>query len=366
MSSTWGDTLKLSIFGESHGPAIGVVLDGLPAGEEIDMEQVLRFMDRRRPGKDPFSTPRKESDLPRVLSGVYQNRTTGTPLAAMIQNSDTHSGDYSELASVARPSHGDFTGFIRYHGFNDPRGGGHFSGRLTAPLVFAGALAIQMLERRGIYTGAHLASVAEVADRRFSPVSLSKEELLSPGQKAFPVLEDKAGEEMRERIETARMDRDSVGGTVECGVIGLPAGVGSPMFGGVENVLSSILFGIPAVKGVEFGLGFEGSRLTGSQYNDSFCLKNGEICTATNHHGGILGGITSGMPLLFSVAFKPTPSISQPQQTVDFISRTPKELVIKGRHDPCVVPRAVPCVEAAAALGVLSLLLDGVGGGFDR
>lgn len=358
MSSAWGDTLKLSIFGESHGPAIGVVLDGLPSGEELDMERILRFMDRRRPGKDPYSTPRKETDLPRILSGVYNGKTTGTPLAVMIQNSDTHSADYSELASVARPSHGDFTGYVRYHGFNDPRGGGHFSGRLTAPLCFAGAAAIQMLERRGVSVGAHLASVADIPDLRYSMAELTVQELLAPGQKSFPVLDDGAGEKMRRRIEEARLAQDSVGGTVECGILGLPAGVGSPMFGGVENVLSSLLFGIPAVKGVEFGLGFEGSRLTGSQYNDSFCVRDGEIRTGTNRHGGILGGISSGMPILFCAAFKPTPSISRPQQTVDFIRKEPRELVIKGRHDPCVVPRAVPCVEAAAAFGILSLWLS--------
>lgn len=321
MSSAWGDTFKLSIFGESHGPAVGAVLDGLPAGEEIDLERIQQFMDRRRPGRDAYSTPRKETDIPHILSGVYKGRTTGTPLAVLIQNGDTHSGDYSEMASVARPSHGDFTGFVRYRGFNDPRGGGHFSGRLTAPLVFAGAVAIQVLERRGVLVGAHLSSVAGIRDSRYSPVELTAQELLGPGRKVFPVLDDSAGEQMRRRIEEARAARDSVGGTIECGVLGLPAGVGSPMFDGVENILASVLFAIPAVKGVEFGLGFEGAALSGSEYNDSFCIRDGEIRTATNRHGGILGGISSGMPVLFQTVFKPTPSISRPQQTVDFISR---------------------------------------------
>ncbi|MDD3192302.1 MAG: chorismate synthase [Oscillospiraceae bacterium] len=358
MSSSWGNQIKLSIFGESHGPAIGVVLDGLPAGEPLDLDVLLSFMDRRRPGQNRFSTPRKETDAPHILSGFYQGRTTGTPLAVVIQNSDTHSADYAQMSSVARPAHADYTGYLRYHGAQDPRGGGHFSGRLTAPLVAAGGIAKQILARRGVVVGAHIFSVGCQNDLPFDPVGLTAEELAAPGQKTFPVLDAKAGESMQQLIESCRMAQDSVGGVVECGVIGFPAGVGSPIFDGLENRLASLIFGIPAVKGIEFGAGFEASRHFGSQMNDPFRLENGQIRTTSNHHGGILGGISSGMPILLRAAFKPTPSISRPQETVDFQKMEPTQLSIEGRHDPCVVPRAVPCVEAATALALLDAWME--------
>lgn len=358
MSSSWGNTIKISIFGESHGAAIGVVLDGLPAGIPIDMEDLLSFMDRRRPGKALFATSRKESDTPHILSGYYQGQTTGTPLAIVIQNADTHSTDYKEMEHIARPAHADFTGHLRYRGAQDPRGGGHFSGRLTAPLVAAGGIARQILRQNGIDIGAHIASVGEQHDLLFDPVRLHAEALFSPGKKVFPVLDDIAGEKMQKLIESCRMAQDSVGGVVECGVIGFPAGIGSPIFDGLENRIASLIFGIPAVKGLEFGAGFDAAKHFGSQMNDPFCIENGKIRTTTNHHGGILGGISSGMPMILRVAFKPTPSISQPQSTVDFKTMEPTQLTISGRHDPCVVPRAVPCVEAAVALALLDAWME--------
>lgn len=358
MSSSWGNQIKISVFGESHQAAIGVVIDGLPAGEPIDLDALLAFMDRRRPGQNRFSTPRRETDHPHILSGFYQGQTTGTPLSVVIRNGDTHSADYAQMSSVARPAHADYTGHLRYHGAQDPRGGGHFSGRLTAPLVAAGGIAMQILNRRGVQIGGHIASVGEVDDTPFDSVHLSLNALSAPGKKPFPVQNDLAGEKMQQLIESCRCSQDSVGGVVECAAIGFPAGIGSPMFDGLENRLASVLFGIPAVKGLEFGAGFGASRGLGSQMNDPFCLEDGEIRTLTNHHGGILGGISSGMPILLRVAFKPTPSISRTQETVDFKKLEPVQLSIKGRHDPCVVPRAVPCVEAAVALALLDAWME--------
>lgn len=358
MSSSWGNLIKLSIFGESHGTAIGVVLDGLPSGMPIDMDALLAFMDRRRPGKARFATSRKETDHPHILSGYYRGQTTGTPLAIVIQNGDTHSSDYVQMEHIARPAHADYTGYLRYHGAQDPRGGGHFSGRLTAPLVAAGGIALQILQKNQIFVGAHIASVGDRNDLSFDPVNLDAESLLAPGKKFFPVVDDMAGEKMQELIESCRMSQDSVGGVVECGVVGFPAGVGSPIFDGLENRIASLMFGIPAVKGLEFGAGFDASRHFGSQMNDPFCVENGQIRTTTNHHGGILGGISSGMPIILRVAFKPTPSISRPQNTVDFKAMEATQLSIQGRHDPCVVPRAVPCVEAAVALALLDAWME--------
>ena len=358
MSSNWGNQIKISIFGESHGTAIGVVIDGLPAGEPIDFDLLLAFMDRRRPGQNRFSTPRKETDHPHILSGFYQGRTTGTPLAIVIRNGDTHSTDYAQMASIARPAHADYTGYLRYHGAQDSRGGGHFSGRLTAPLVAAGGIAMQILAHRGVQIGGHIASIGEIDDIPFDPVTLSTDTLLSPGKKDFPVQNDHAGEKMQQLIENCRINQDSVGGVVECAAIGFPAGIGSPMFDGLENRLASLLFGIPAVKGLEFGAGFHSSRCLGSQMNDPFCLENRKIRTKSNHHGGILGGISSGMPILLRVAFKPTPSISRVQDTVNFQTMEPAQLSIQGRHDPCIVPRAVPCVEASVDLALLDAWME--------
>jgi len=359
MSSYLGKNLHVSIFGQSHSEAIGVTVDGLPAGEAVDLEELDRFLQRRAPGRTDTSTPRKEADKPHILCGLADGVTCGAPLAAVIENTNTRSRDYDKLKDVPRPGHADYTAQVRYGGFQDVRGGGHFSGRLTAPLCVAGGIALQILARRGIQVAAHILRVGEVADRPFDPMGERGETLDSVRRAPFPVLDQKAGERMRKTILEAREQRDSVGGVVECMVTGLPAGVGDPMFGGMESRMASVLFGIPAVKGVEFGAGFGAARMRGSEHNDPFGIEGGQVVARSNHAGGILGGITSGMPILFRCAFKPTPSISKEQDSVSLSRMEPEKLVVEGRHDPCIVPRAVPVVEAAAALVVLDALLDG-------
>ena len=354
MSSTYGENLKLSIFGQSHGAAIGMTLDGIPAGLPVDLEQLQTFLNRRAPGQNDYSTPRKEEDRPEFLSGLLDGHTCGSPLAAIIRNTNTRSGDYSNLKDCPRPGHADYTAQVKYGGCQDAAGGGHFSGRLTAPLCIAGGLCKQWLETRGIRVGAHIAAIAGVEDDAFDPM---KPQLDAVGTD-FPVLNPEAGAGMREAVSAARMSLDSVGGIIECAVTGLPVGLGEPMFGGVEGRIAQIVYGIPAVKGVEFGIGFEAAKLRGSENNDPFRMENGKVVTATNHCGGILGGITNGMPLLFRAAIKPTPSISQVQQSVSLSLGENRELVVKGRHDPCIVPRAVPVVEAAAAIAIFDLLLQ--------
>ncbi len=359
MASNWQHGIAISIFGESHGGGIGVVMDNLPPGIPIDLDKLSTFTARRTAKKgDTTSTARAEKDIPEILSGLYLGKTTGTPLCAVIRNQDTKSESYDNIQKLARPGHADYTGFLRYAGANDPRGGGHFSGRLTAPLTLAGGICKQILEQQGILVGAHIRSIMEINDTPYPTVSLDADTLLSAGAKPFPVLDDAAGDAMIARINDARMMQDSVGGVVECGILGVKAGIGSPMFDGIENTLSSLLFGIPAVKGVSFGDGFAATTHYGSENNDPFVGENGEIRTKTNHAGGILGGISNGMPILFSVAFKPTPSISQPQETVDFRTGTNETIEIKGRHDPCVVARAVPVVEACAAIGILGQIVS--------
>ena len=358
MSSLTGKKLVLSIFGESHGGGIGAVVDGFPPGFEIDTEKLSAFMDRRRPGRDSTSTKRKEDDIPEILSGVLDGITCGTPIAAVIRNTDQHSKDYGKLKDTARPGHADYTGFLRYKGFNDIRGGGHFSGRLTAPVVFAGGLCKQYLERKGVYIGAHLQSVAGAEDRSFDPVNIDREELLAPGKRSFPVLDISAEAAMRKAIDDARLEGDSVGGIVEVAAVGMPAGIGSPVFDTVEGRLAIAYYGIPAVKGVSFGSGFKAAKMKGSENNDPFTVDGGVIRTVTNNHGGVLGGITSGMPVVAHIAFKPTPSISRLQCTVDFRKKTEEEIEIKGRHDPCVAVRAVPVVEAMTALVLMDMLLE--------
>ena len=352
MSCNFGSKIKLTIFGQSHSQAIGCVLDGIPAGIKLDVERIEAFMARRAPGKNKISTARKEADTPRIISGVVDGVTCGAPICAIIENSDTRSGDYDKLRSLPRPGHSDYAAFMKHNGFNDIRGGGNFSGRMTAPLCFAGAVCIQILESKDIHIGAHISSIAQIDDCRFDAVGVTKENLDSVKSKLLPVIDDAKGEEMIAAIDAARSDGDSVGGTVECAVIGLPAGIGDPIFDGIENQISRIVFGIPAVKGIEFGSGFDGSRLRGSENNDAFTCTNGEIKTVTNNHGGILGGITSGMPVIFRCAFKPTPSIAKQQQTVNLSTGENELFTVGGRHDPCVVQRAVPCVEAAAALAI--------------
>ena len=354
MSSTYGENLKLSIFGQSHGAAIGMTLDGIPAGLPVDLEELQAFLNRRAPGQNDYSTPRKEEDRPEFLSGVLNGFTCGAPIAAIIRNTNTRSGDYANLKDCPRPGHADYTAQIKYGGFQDPAGGGHFSGRLTAPLCVAGGLCKQWLETRGIRVGAHIAAIAGIPDTPFDPMAPQLDRVGTD----FPVLDIDAGEQMRRAVAEARMAQDSVGGIVECAVTGLPAGLGEPMFGGVEGRIAQLVYGIPAVKGVEFGIGFQAANLRGSQNNDPYRMENGRVITATNHCGGILGGITNGMPLLFRAAIKPTPSISQAQQSVSLSRGEEQALIVKGRHDPCIVHRAVPVVEAAAAIAVFDLLLQ--------
>lgn len=357
MSSMIGEHVKLSIFGESHGGAIGCVLDGLPAGEPLDMEEIEAQMMRRAPGRDKTATTRKENDTPHIIAGILSGKTTGAPLAMVIENQNQRSGDYENLSRLPRPGHADYTGFVRYGGFNDVRGGGHFSGRLTAPLVFAGAVCRQILSRRSITVGSHILQIADITDKRFDAIAVDANQLRALSGAAFPLLEPAMEAPMRQAVEDARLEADSVGGIIEAAACGLPAGLGSPMFGGVENRLAPLLFGIPAVKGVEFGDGFGLAGMRGSQANDAYYYdENGKVATATNHNGGILGGITSGMPLVVRLAVKPTSSIGRPQQTVDLIKGENAELVVKGRHDPCIVLRAVPVVESALAIGLLDLL----------
>ena len=349
MSSTYGENLKLTIFGQSHSPAIGVTIEGIPAGEKVDLDALQRFLNRRAPGKNAWSTPRKEADAPEILSGLVNGHTCGAPLTAIIRNTNTRPQDYETLALTPRPGHADYTAEVKYGGYQDRAGGGHFSGRLTAPLCIAGGICLQLLAREGIAVVSRIASIADVCDEGAL--------LSSTAEKDFPVVSDACGETMRAAIAQAREAGDSVGGVVECAVLGAPAGLGDPMFGGMENRIAAALFGIPAVKGVEFGAGFGASKLRGSENNDAFSVENGKIVTETNHCGGILGGITDGMPIVFRAAFKPTPSIARAQQSVNLQSVTREKLAITGRHDPCIVPRAVPCVEAAAAVAVYDALL---------
>ena len=345
--------MRHMIFGESHGPAIGVVLEGVPAGLELDLEQIQWELDRRRPGKDPTATARKEADKVEVLSGLFEGKTTGAPLAMVIYNSDQHSKDYESIRYTPRPSHGDYAGFIKSQGAQDYRGGGHFSGRLTAPLTAAGAVAKQVLARKGVWVGAHISSIYGICD---SPLG-DLDEMKDVANKPFPVLNDAKGEEMRQAILEAKEQQDSVGGAIECGVWGLPAGLGSPDFGcNVEGIFAQYLFAVPAVKGVDFGAGAAFSLMRGSEANDPFAVENGKIVTTTNHAGGVNGGITNGMPVVFEATIRPTPSISLPQQSVDLRTGEETEIEIHGRHDPCIVPRAVPVIEAAAALAACAVL----------
>ena len=358
MASSWGKHLKISIWGESHSESIGVIVDGLPAGQKIDWEQVLAFMGRRRSSGAATDTARKEADIPEIQSGLLNGRTCGTPICALIRNNNTQSKDYSLFERIARPGHADYSGFLRYDGYNDIRGGGHFSGRLTAPLCFAGALAKQLLAEKGIFVCAHIQQVGPIKERHFSLDELNDELAAKLNDSFFPTLEEEKSQQMQEHIAAVRAEGDSVGGVIECAVLGVPGGYGDPLFDSVESQLASLLFSIPAVKGVEFGSGFELSSMRGSQANDVFVLRDGDIMTETNHNGGILGGITMGMPLVFRCAFKPTPSIAREQRTVDFINKEEVTLNIVGRHDPCIVRRALPVVEAAAALVLLDILLS--------
>ncbi|WP_026885833.1 chorismate synthase [Clostridium beijerinckii] len=357
MSGMWGNKLKVSIFGESHGVGIGITIDGLPSGVEINIEEVMKEMARRAPGKSNLSTARKEADAPEILSGFFEGKTTGTPLCAVIRNADMRSKDYGKLKDLMRPGHADYPGFIRYNGFNDYRGGGSFSGRITAPLVFAGAVCNQVLESKGINIGAHVKSIGDIHDKSFYDVELSRELLGELKTKELPLLIQEKEEEMRDTILKAKKEQDSVGGTIECTVIGINPGIGNPFFDSVESTLAHLMFSVPAVKGIEFGKGFEMSKLRGSDCNDEYYYDGDKVKTYTNNNGGITGGITNGMPILFKVGIKPTPSISKTQRTIDIVEKRESELVIEGRHDPCIVQRAVPVIEAVTAIGILDLVL---------
>ncbi len=353
MSSTYGENLKLSIFGQSHGPAVGMVLDGIPAGLPVDGEKLQAFLNRRAPGQGDWSTPRKEADRPEFLGGILDGYTCGAPIAAVISNTNTRSGDYDNLKYCPRPGHADYTAQVKYGGFQDAAGGGHFSGRLTAPLCIAGGLCKQWLEELGIRIGAHIARIGLMEGEHFNPTNPELDKIGA----IFPTLSAESAEIMQETIAKARAGGDSVGGIIECAITGLPVGIGEPMFGGVESKIAQIVYGIPAVKGLEFGQGSAFSAACGSTANDAYTIEDGEVKTVTNHCGGILGGITNGMPVVFHVAIKPTPSIAQPQQTVDLRTGEVTTIQVKGRHDPCIVPRAVPVVEAAAAIAIYDLIL---------
>ncbi len=352
MKNTFGQSLSLTLFGESHGEKIGAVLDGLAPGIDIDESFIAFRLSLRRPA-GRISTSRREEDAFSIVSGVRDGKTTGTPLTLLIENRDTRSKDYEKTRSLARPGHADYTAFCKYHGFEDYRGGGHFSGRLTAPLVAAGAILLSALAGRGITIGTHIKRCGGVSDRDFGDLA---SDLAQLNRSEFAVLDEAAGEEMKNAVRAAAREGDSVGGLLESAITGMPAGVGEPWFDSFEGVLSHALFSIPAVKGVEFGDGFALAESRGSLANDPFRTEAGKIITATNHNGGINGGITNGMPILFRVAVKPTPSIYREQDTVDFFTNEEKKLLINGRHDPAIVHRARAVVDSVAALAAADML----------
>ena len=359
MSSSFGNNLKLSLFGQSHGEAIGIVIDGFPAGFQIDQTIIDSDLMRRAPGNGPVSTTRSESDRPEIISGVINGRTTGQPIAVIIRNTDHRSEDYGDGPDLLRPGHADYTNHVRFSGFEDWRGGGHSSGRLTAPLVFAGSLCRQYLAGHSIHIAAHIARIYNIHDDSFSEhAPLNENDFKALRAMPLPVLRKEAASEMLQAIQTASSQGDSVGGVIECMAAGLPAGLGAPFFDGVESVLSHLLFSIPAVKAVSFGDGYALAALRGSEANDPFRLRDGRIVTETNHCGGVLGGITDGMPLVFQCCIKPTPSIAVTQNTVSMLTMTETEISVHGRHDPCIVPRAVPAVEAACAIVLMDLFKE--------
>ena len=356
MSGMWGNKIKISIFGESHGNAIGINIDGLEPGFEINLDKVSSEMKRRAPGRSNLSTPRKEADEPEILSGFFQGKTTGTPLCAIIRNNNTKSKDYGKLKDIMRPGHADYTGKIRYNDFNDYRGGGHFSGRITASIVFAGAICKQILEAKGIKIVSHIKSIGTIEDKSFLDEEITEEFINSYMSKELPLMDELKEEAMRKEILLAKEELDSIGGTVECAVLGIEPGIGNPFFDSVESTLAHLMFSIPAVKGIEFGRGFELTQMRGSQANDSMYFSGEKVLTKTNNNGGILGGITNGMPVIFKVAIKPTSSILKSQNTVNINTGEETVLEVNGRHDPCIVQRALPVIEAATAIGILDLI----------
>lgn len=358
MSSVWNNRISVSLFGEAHSNVIGVTVNNLPAGEYIDAEEIDRFMSRINRKKESMDFLRKESVVPHIISGVYNERTTGAPLSALIQNSVSETDGFSSLGRLARPGHADYTGAVRYRGFNDVRDSGHFSERLTVPLCFAGAVCGQILERRGIYTGSHIAQVHTVKDNPFDYVNLRRDHIISMREKEFPVINDRKGWIMARRIMNAHQEGDSLGGVIECASVNIPAGIGSPVFNGMQSTISQLIFSIPNVTGIEFGAGFKASRMTGSENNDEFYVdEHGHVLTKTNNHGGILGGISSGMPIVFRVSFKPDPSVAKPQETVDLHTMS-KETFSLDDCETCTFIKAVPCVEAVADIALLSHMMD--------
>ena len=361
MRSTTGKNLKITVWGGSHEPAIGVDITGLPQGTRIDMEKLAAFLRRRAPGSSPFATARKEPDIPVPTGGVSSGSpavVTGETVSFEIRNTDTRSSDYRALRSVPRPGHADFTARVRYSPHLNMAGGGPFSARMTAPLCIAGGIAMQILESRGVTIGAHIYSIGDIRDDELDTLSPDPQLAAALKKKDMAVISDKAGTAMKEAILRAKAEQDSLGGIVEVWASGLPPGIGGAMYDGLESFLAPLFFGIPAVKGVEFGAGFAASRMKGSENNDPFYFDGDTVKTRTNNHGGILGGITSGMPVTARIAFKPTPSISREQDSVDLDRRENTKLIIKGRHDPCVAVRAVPVTEAAMALGILDCIME--------
>ena len=356
MSGQWGNKIKYSIFGESHGKGIGITIDGLPSGIKLDMDFINNEMQRRAPGKDEFSTQRSEGDRVEILSGYFNGYTTGTPLCGVIFNENHNSMDYDNLKNLARPGHADFTGRVKYSGFNDYRGGGHFSGRITAPLVFAGAIAKRILAEKHILIGSHILSIGNVYDSYFDNINLNNQLLIDVLKKDFSVIDDLKGSEMKNIILKAKGEQDSVGGIIEAAILNVPCGLGEPFFDSIESNLAQLLFSVPAVKGVEFGMGFELTKFRGSQANDAPYIDNGCIKMKSNNNGGINGGISNGMPIVYRVAIKPTPSISKPQNTIDMVSGENSEISVTGRHDPCIVLRALPVIEACAAMSILDFI----------
>lgn len=358
MSSTWGNNIKLSLFGESHGEAIGINIDGLPPGISLDLEEINFEMRRRAPGKDKLSTSRVEKDEFQILSGYFNSKTTGSPLCMLIKNTNTKSKDYEKTKNLMRPGHADFTAIKKYLGHNDYRGGGHFSGRMTAPICFAGAIAKQILKEKGIMVGSHVKSIGHLEDGSFDKVEISEGLLDDLKHRKIPTILEEKANEMEELILEVKEDKDSIGGVVELAVLNLKAGLGSPFFDSIESTISQLVFSVPGVKGIEFGAGFNISKMKGSQANDEFYIEEEKVRTYTNNNGGILGGISNGMPIVFRVALKPTPSIGKKQRTIDIGKYENREIEIVGRHDPCIVIRALPVLEAVTALAILDLLLE--------
>jgi chorismate synthase len=358
LASNIGKNVRIQVFGQSHSAAIGVTIDGIPAGKRIDTDELQAFLDRRAPGRLPWVTPRKEADRVEFLSGLVDGVTCGAPIGAVIANTNTRSSDYARLDRVPRPGHADYVAREKYHGAQDFAGGGHFSGRLTAPLCVAGGIALQLLREEGVRIGAHLARAACIDDACYPLQGITADMLDAAKGKDMPVLDDAAGQAMAQAILAAREACDSVGGVVECAAIGVPVGLGDPMFDGVENVIAKYCFGIPAVKGIEFGVGFEAADLAGSVNNDAYRFENGKVRFESNNAGGALGGISTGEPVVFRLAFKPTPSISGVQHSVNLDTGQNEDLSVRGRHDPCVAVRAVPVVEAVCALALYDMMLE--------